>query len=238
MLGGLKALFSKSAPTSSNALGSDADPIRRMLFASQSLREQVSRMGLSGQPGPMQSIADAQKLLEEGKTKEAATLLRQILDGPAPETRLQLWVWCALRELGEKPDGRSAFEVLGAVLEMPSGGLYDTLAGYVDGSARYLNFSGKAIFWDVADPTIKALCRGLIDSVIPASRHARPRTSLSIPKRGIQVTMLTRSGPFVIVDPPQEVIGAGKALMLELIRRAREKESETTRSDAPRSRAP
>jgi hypothetical protein len=49
---------------------------------------------------------------------------------------------------------KSAFEVLGAVLEMPSGGAYDTLPGYVDGSARYLNFSGKAIFWDAPDASV------------------------------------------------------------------------------------
>jgi hypothetical protein len=191
-----------------------------MLFASQSLRELVSQTRLDGRPGPAQSIADAQRWVEEGKTKEAVARLRGILDMPILETRVQLWVWSALRELGERPEGKSAFEVLGAVLEMPSGGAYDTLAGYVDGSARYLNFSGKAILWDVPDPAVKRLCQGLVDSAILASGKAKPRASLSLPKRGIQVTMLTRSGPFLIAAPPQEAISAGTALMLELMRRA------------------
>jgi hypothetical protein len=176
-----------------------------------------------GRSGSEQSIADAQRLVEAGKAPEAAARLRGILDSPALETRIQLWVWAALRELGEAPQGRSAFEVLGAVLEMPSGGAYDTLAGYVDGSARYLNFSGKAIFWDAPDPAVKRLCQALVDSTIPASAGAKPRSSLSLPKRGTQVTMLTRSGPFVITAPPQGVISAGGALMLELIRRSEEK---------------
>ncbi len=178
-----------------------------------------------GRSGSALSIADAQRLVEEGRTKEAVACLQSILDSPVLETRIQLWVWAALRELGEGPEGKAAFEVLGAVLEMPSGGAYDTLAGYVDGSARYLNFSGKAIFWDARDPAIKRLCQALVDSTIPASGKAKPRTSLSLPKRGIQVTMLTRSGPFLITSPPKTVVSAGGALMLELIRRSQEKKT-------------
>jgi hypothetical protein len=219
----LKGLFGHARVSKSDQLGSEADPIRQLLFASQSLREQVSHMRTGGQFGPAQSIADAQRLVEEGKTKDAVALLRSVLNSPGLETRIELWVWAALRELGEKPEGKSAFEVLGAVLEVPSGGAYDTLAGYVDGSARYLNFSGKAIFWDTADPAVKRLCQALVDSTIPASSKAKPRNSLSLPKRGNQVTMLTRSGPFLITAPPQAVIKAGSGLMLELIRRAEEK---------------
>jgi hypothetical protein len=222
----LKGLFGGTVTGESGKLGSDDDPLRQMLFASQSLRDQVSHMRVDGRSGSAQSIADAQRLAEEGKAKEAIAHLRGVLDSPVLDTRIQLWVWSALRELGEKPEGKPAFEVLGAVLEMPSGGGYDTLAGYVDGSARYLNFSGKGIFWDVPDPGIKQLCQGLVDSTIPASGKAKPRTSLSLPKRGIQVTMLTRSGPFVIAAPPKSVVSAGGALMLELIRKTEEKKME------------
>jgi hypothetical protein len=225
MLEFLKGLFGHAAASKSDKLGSETDPIRQLLFASQSLREQVSHMRPEGRSGPALSIADAQRLVEEGKTKEAVARLQSVLDSPALETRMQLWVWAALCELDEKPAGKSAFEVLGAVLEMPSGGAYDTLAGYVDGSARYLNFSGGAIFWDAPNPAIKQLCQGLVDSTIPASGKAKPRKSLSLPRRGIQVTMLTRSGPFVITAPPQAVVNAGAALTLELIRRTEEKEA-------------
>jgi hypothetical protein len=217
----LKGLFGGTTAGKSDK----EDPIRQLLFASQSLREQVSHLRPDGRSGPVQSIADAQRLVEEGKAREAIARLRGVLDSPALETRIQLWVWSALRELGEKPEGKSAFEVLGAVLEMPSGGAYDTLAGYVDGSARYLNFSGRAIFWDAPDPKVKLLCQALVDSTIPVSSKATPRTSLSLPKRRVQVTMLTRSGPFLITAPPQSVVNAGAALMLELIRRAEEQKA-------------
>ncbi len=218
----LKGLWGGARTAPSGKVGSETDMIRQLLFASQSLREQVSHMRLDGRSAPLQSIADAQRLREEGKAGEAVACLRGVLDSPALETRTQLWVWAALRELGERPEGRPAFEVLGAVLEVPSGGAYDTLAGYVDGSARYLNFSGTAIFWDAPDPAIKRLCQGLVDATILASGKAKPRSSLALPKRGTQATMLTRSGPFLIPAPPQVVLDAGGALMLELIRRTEE----------------
>jgi len=200
-------------------LGSDADRIRQMLFASQSLNEQVHQMHLDGTPGPFQTIADASKLIEAGKKSEAVARLRGVLDLPELETRIHLWVWSALREQGQKPDPKFAFEVLGVIIEMPSGDGYDTLAAYVDGSARYLNYSGRAIFWDAEDAAIKSLCQSFVDSTIPVSSQAKPRTSLSLPKGNAQVTLLTRSGLYVIIDPPGPVVGAGAALMMELMKR-------------------
>jgi hypothetical protein len=228
MLAFLKGLFGHAPTSKSGQLGSETDAIRQLLFASQSLQEQASHMRPEVRSGPALSIADAQRLVEEGRTKQAVACLQSVLDSPVLETRIQLWVWAALRELGEGPEGKAAFEVLGAVLEMPSGGAHDTLAGYVDGSARYLNFSGKAIFWDAPDAAMQRLCQALVDSTIPASARAKPRTSLSLPKRGIQVTMLTRSGPFLITAPPKAVVSAGAALMLELIRRSEEKKTAST----------
>ncbi len=223
LLAFLMALLPGHIKADSAKLGSDADPIRQMLFASQSLKEQVSQMHLDGSPGAFQTIADASKLVEAGKKEEAIARLRGVLDLPQLETRIQLWVWSALRELGEKPDPKFALEVLGVIIEMPSGGGYDTLAAYIDGSARYLNFSGRAIFWDAQDAAIKSLCQAFVDSTIPASNRAKPRTSLSLPKRGAQVTLLTRSGLYVITAPPEPLAAAGAALMLELMKRAKEK---------------
>ncbi len=219
----LMAFLPGHAKAGAAKLGSDEDPIRQMLFASQSLKEQVKQMHLDGSLGAFQTIADAAKLAEGGRKKEAVALLRGVLDMPQLETRILLWVWTALREFGEKPDPKFAFEVLGVIIEMPSGDGVDTLAAYVDGSARYLNFSGKAIFWDAQDAVIKGMCQSFVDSVIPASNRSKPRTSLSLPKRVAQVTLLTRSGLYVITETPETVIGAGAGLMMELIKRSKEK---------------
>ena len=219
-MGFLKGLFGGSRGDAPGKPGTDSDPIRQMVFGSQSSREQVKRMRLNGQPGPHQSIADANALVVAGKKSEAIALLRSVLEAPHLETRTLLWVWSGLRELGEKPEPKFAFEVLGVVLEMPSGGAYDTLAAYVDGSARYLNFSGKAIFWDAADPKIKEMCLAVVGLSFDANTKTQPRTDLSLPKKGIQATLLTRSGPFTTVGLAPNLLGVGGTLMLELINRA------------------
>jgi hypothetical protein len=58
-MGFLKGLFGRSPGDEPVRLGTDGDPIRQVLFASQPLKEQVQRLQLNGQPGPLQSIADA-----------------------------------------------------------------------------------------------------------------------------------------------------------------------------------
>lgn len=219
----LMALLPGLAKPDGNKLGSENDPVRQMLFASQGLKEQVERIHPSGSPGPFQVIIDASKLVDDGKKAEAVALLRGILDTPELEIRIVLWIWSALRELGTSPEPKYAYEVLGVIVEFPSGDSYDTLAAYVDGTARYLNFSGRAIFWDSPDAPIKGLCQSLVDFAIPASSRATPRKNLALPKHGGQVTLLTRSGIFVIKDPPDSVISAGAALMMELIKRTKEK---------------
>jgi hypothetical protein len=214
--------FSKAEPPK---LGSDGDPIRQALFACQPMKELLLRVKLDGSPGPFQTIAEAAKLAAEGNKKEAISRLHGILGLPDLETRVQLWVWSALRELGEQPDPKSAGEVLGVVIEFPMQGAYDTLAAYQDGSARYLNFSGSAIFWDTKDAPIKRLGEAFINSTIPASSQAKPRASVLLPKSGAQVTLLTRSGMHVVSDPSGPVVKAAAALMTELMRRAKEKKS-------------
>jgi hypothetical protein len=204
-------------------LGSDGDPIRQALFACQQMKELLQHVKLDGSPGPFQTIAEAAKLADEGKKEDARLRLHGILALPNLETRIQLWVWSALRELGEQPDPKLAGEILGVVIEVPMQGAYDTLAAYQDGSARYLNFSGSAIIWDRPDTAVSGLCRAFIDSTVPASSQAKLRANALLPKSGMQVTLLTRSGMSVVSDPPEPIVKAGAALMMELMRRAKEK---------------
>ena len=101
-MGFLKSLFGRSPGDEPGKLGSDGDPIRQMLFASQSLKEQVQRMRLNGQRGPLQSIADAYSLVVCGKKTEAIAVLRSVLTAPELETRTLLWVWSALARIGRE----------------------------------------------------------------------------------------------------------------------------------------
>jgi hypothetical protein len=210
--------------TQAQKLGTDGDPIRQMLFANQSLKEQARQAKLDGADGPLQRISDSSKLVGEGKTNEAIIKLQSVLQMQPLETRVELWTWAGLCELGQKPEQKVATEVLGVIIEVPMQNGYDTLAGYADGSARYLNFSGRAIFWDKPDVIIKNLCRSFIESSISASGSARPRSNNALPKSDTQITLLTRSGNYVIIAPPQSVMNAAAKLMVELINRTKEKQ--------------
>jgi hypothetical protein len=201
-------------------LGSNDDPIRQGLFACQSMKELLGRTKLDGSPSPFQTISDAAMLAAGGKKQEAKQRLRSILALSDLETRAQLWVWTALRGMGEQPDPKSGWEILGVVVEVPVQGAYDTLAGYQDGSARYLNFSGSAIFWDAPDAAIKNLCQALLGSAVSAASRAKPRRDVSLPRSGMHATLLTRFGNYVISDPPETTGKVAAALMAQLISRA------------------
>jgi hypothetical protein len=95
--------FSKA---DSRKLGSEADPIRQGLFACQPMNVLVQRLKLDRSSGPFQTFADAAALANSGKKDAAKSRLHSILGLPNLETRIQLWVWSALRELGERPDSR------------------------------------------------------------------------------------------------------------------------------------
>jgi hypothetical protein len=203
-------------------LGTDDDRIRQGLFACQTMKQLVKDVKLYGNSGPFQTIAQASMLAEKGDKAEASSRLHTLLAATGLETRIQLVTWSALRELGEQPDAKAGTEVLGVILEVPMRDGYDTLAAYQDGSARYLNFSGSAIFWDARDETVAALCRAFIAAGASAGGNAKPRNDISLPKSGTQLTLLTRSGPYAIANVPPTVMKAATALMIELTHRAKQ----------------
>jgi hypothetical protein len=79
LLAFLWALFRGRKESEVEKLGSEGDPIRQMLFASQSLKEQVTRRHHDGTAGPFQAMAEASKLVEAGAKEEAITRLRSVL---------------------------------------------------------------------------------------------------------------------------------------------------------------
>ena len=66
-----------------------------------------------------------------------------------------------LRQAGQLPPADRARLVLGVAVEMPVRKGHDLLTAYRDGSARYLNYSGKAVIWeDHSDARIQAAITG------------------------------------------------------------------------------
>jgi hypothetical protein len=60
---------------------------------------------------------------------------------------------------------------------------------------------------------------------LPEGSRAVLRNDTVLPKSGTQVTLLPRSGMYVIAEPSQSGMTAGSALMLELMRQVKETEA-------------
>jgi hypothetical protein len=97
---------------------------------------------------PWSSFEQARQLAHAGQPHEAAEIWRQIASTEGLESRQILQAWHFLRQAGYQPPVDLAKFVLGVVAEMPVGRAHDLLAAYRDGSARYLNYSGKVMAWE------------------------------------------------------------------------------------------
>ena len=128
--------------------------------------------------------------------------------------------WAGIREslfdakrLAEIPVGKLVREdgacVWGVVVEVGMSGGLDLLAAYANGTARYYNYSGRAVVWEDVDPAIDAL----VADVLQAAVKILPYIGLSSePLRSppgtssARLSILTPDG-FAFGEGPLEVLG-------------------------------
>lgn len=91
----------------------------------------------------------------------AQSLLDRVLSRTT-ETRIHLQAWSLARRIGIEPPAGDARRARGVVIDVGLDGGLDTLAGYDDGTARYLNQGGGAVVWEARDPSIDEAINGLI----------------------------------------------------------------------------
>ena len=165
---------------------------------------------------------------EDGE--RARTLLDRVLKGTT-ETRILLQAWSLARRVGIEPPADDARRARGVVIDVGLDGGLDTLAGYEDGTARYLNQGGGAIVWEARDPSIDEAINALIaasqtvversgplDGPRPAAPAAGYAAIWILTDGGIHLG----AGPFqtLAMDPlGGPVIAAGTDLMRQLIER-------------------
>ena len=158
------------------------------------------------------------------------SLLDHVLSGTA-ETRIRLQAWSLARRVGVEPAADDARRSRGVVIDVGLNGGLDTLAGYEDGTARYLNQGGGAIVWEARDSSIdhatNALIaaaqavverRGPLDGPRPAAPPAGYAAIWILSDGGIHLD----AGPFqtLAIDPlGGPVIASGTELMRQLIDR-------------------
>ncbi len=217
-------LFKKAKP--------DFFDIREALFADASLSDWRVGAAVADSIAPASHVEAARHALDRGDAASAVSSLRALVELPGVETRQLLQAWHCLRLVGFKPDPKQAKRVLGVVLEVHLSSGLDTLAGYADGSARYINHGGRLVVWDAEDDEISdlisnLLCAGqrVVEVIGPWEEPRRPPP----PKNHVRLNMLTPSGlhfgegPFAALSADSiggPAIAAGTKLMQALIRRA------------------
>ena len=159
-----------------------------------------------------------------GMGDQAVTVLTELASDPAVESRDRLEAWAGLRDLGVVPDRETAAQVLGVVLDVPRQGGVDTLAGYADGSARFVDHTGAVT---VLEPGAGDL-HDLVIELVQAAARLATLTGPPVGRRPARVASAARASilcpgglvirhaePWVLVTDPvtAPVFAAGAALV-------------------------
>jgi hypothetical protein len=204
------------------------NPLRELLFADLAPAEVRAVFAKGGA-----ATAYLLELADAAERRDTAAAKAALAKAPAAgaETRLHVQAWTLAREAGVDP-GDDAKDVLGVVVDMGLDDGLDTLAGFADGSARYLNHSGSGIVWEVPDMAIGQLVRALLDEAAIIVTMGAPLEGprLPPPPRGhTMLSVLTRGGIYVGAGPVQAisedprggpVIQAATELLQTLVQRA------------------
>jgi hypothetical protein len=171
--------------------------LRQTVFGDASLDVWTARG--AGQPGqPWDSFEQAREMAQAGHRDEAVRIWRQIASAGGLESRHTLQAWHFLRQAGQPPPPDQARLVLGVAAEMPVRKGHDLLAAYRDGTARYLNYSGKAVIWDDhSDSRVQAAITGWLNAgqVIASAIGVWEQPSLPpLPPGDARLMMLTPGG--------------------------------------------
>lgn len=152
---------------SPNAGPSAYSDFKVLFFADQSL-EEISRIAKPPAPAgpndPWALFASSLAASRQGNVDQAKSDLKQILAFPNAESRVQLWAWRALRELGERPPADIADQVQGIVCELHNDAGVGTIAAYADGRALWLGGQDKIMVWEAVgtDAAIDRLIKDLL----------------------------------------------------------------------------
>lgn len=177
---------------------SAADTLRQFVYGDASADEWLAQ-GDDAPGGPWALFERAQQLVRAGQVDGAAAIWRQLAATGGLESRHALQAWHFLRQAGFAPPADRAKLALGAVAELPVNGAHDVLAAYPDGSARYLNYSGKAVVWEDRSVTpVQAAISGWLASARAIADVTAPWDQPALPPvlaGHARVMALTPGGP-------------------------------------------
>jgi hypothetical protein len=118
--------------------------LRELLFGDVPL----GRWAANGKGEPWETLRTAADALARDDRAAAHHALTAVLTMPDLESRHYAEAANGLLSIGVAPSGPESRRVYGVIMDVPVTGGRDTLAGYEDGRARYLNFTGRSVVWD------------------------------------------------------------------------------------------
>jgi hypothetical protein len=209
-----------------------------LLFADQTLDQLVA--SLNKKTAPDQAwmfLTKAAEHIRRGETGRAAELLLELAGHPKIPTRYLLWSWATLRRLGIHPKSDEADNVKGVVIQVPIESGVDVLAAYADGTARYVNHSGKILVWEITDNTISSMIRKLLQSCKHLCGVVAAGSANDAVKDSVRVTLLTFNGnrfaevrmQSLASSPINVIVSVGAELMANLIKRSQSMDQIGTR---------
>lgn len=161
--------------------------------------------------------------------KATAEDLRQLIADEQVETRIKILAYHKLASPGKQDEKK---ELLGVIIEVGLENGLDVLAAYRDGTARYINHSGKMVIWDSPDNKSRLLIEGLFSEGRRVVKNIGPWNGrrLAPPSNGdVRLSFLVSNqlyfgqGPFdVLVKDAMggPVIHAATELMIFLTEKA------------------
>ena len=192
--------------------------IRDLLFGDLSLEMIASFAARTGDDSPWAHFAVAHQRHQQGDSFGAIVELEKVLDLERLESRVYLQAWYCLRQLGSFPPADIASEIKGVVVEAALEEGLDIVAAYADHSARYFNYSGAGVVWDIAEPEMDKL----IDRLLSQGQEIIPHIGLweqprppAPPAGTVRINLLTCGGLYMgqaaFADMGQDPLG-GQAI--------------------------
>lgn len=120
--------------------------------------------------------------------------LQKVLSDNSIESRLKILAFNTLLSSGMKSTGK---ELLGVIVEVGLDGGLDVLAAFQDGTARYINQSGKIIIWESPNAQSKNITQELFSASDEIVKKIGPWDQLrksAPPKGNVRISFLVSDG--------------------------------------------
>jgi hypothetical protein len=155
--------------------------------------------------------------------------LQVLASNSSEESRVRI---LAFNALGKKTASTLRKELLGVIIEVGLDGGLDTIAAYRDSGARYINQSGKMLFWEANDAKVEEKIKRLFSASDKVVGKIGPwdKSRLPPPTKGhMRMTFLVSDGlyfgqgPMAVLERDPlggSVVASGTELLVELTNRA------------------